>query len=52
MGPVLKLQTINLNLGPPTVKAHISDNDTVTLANFQLPADFRSTPATAMIKLT
>jgi hypothetical protein len=35
VGPVLNLQTIDLKLGPTSVKAGVSDNDTVSLANFQ-----------------
>ena len=38
IGPVISLQSIDLNLGPPTVKAGVSDNDSVSLANFKTAA--------------
>jgi hypothetical protein len=38
IGPAIQLQSVNLNLGLPTVGAGVSDKDTVSLQNFQTTA--------------
>ena len=47
IGPVISLQSIDLNLGPPTVTAGVSDNDSVSVANVKTAAGLSISPSMA-----